>query len=258
MRKVSLFWVLALGVIAAVAVLQVQRGFSINSAARKSILTEVKVVADESAHEDASKAQKDLDSYFDAIPTASVNAFHEPELQGNSNYGGVESEGHLRSKDATSDLLDYFSKVPTHNVNAFHEPNVGSSKTDGKSQEHVRVKFSAGESRSDLSDYFVHIPTHEVNAYHEPPTSQAQKQQGLMGTTKITHKSSINSKRSHFRKGMAASEARREMASYFMQIPTKNVAADHTLRPLRPSPAVAKTLETAAQVLHYMSEYALK
>lgn len=251
MRKVSTIWILALGVIAAVALLQIQRVFDISP--KRGFVLSGENAADglEKVNSiDAKFAKRDLDSYFDAIPTANVNAFHEPELQGNPNYGGVEDQTrrHLRSRDATSDLLDYYSKVPTHNVNAFHEPTLASSKIDGRSSNHVRVKFSASKARAELSDYFIKIPTHEGNAFHEPAISQNTQQQGLRGTPLIPQYNSVMHRR--FRKGMAAEDARREMSSYFMQIPTKNVAADHTVRHLsQPSLNLAKTLEAAAQVL---------
>jgi hypothetical protein len=184
-----------------------------------------------------------------------VNAFHEPELQGNANFGGLEesSPSHLASKDATADLLSYYSKIPTHMVNAFHEPALESSQKDGGSPEHVRVKFSADRSRSELSRYFVEIPTHKVNAYHEPSQELGHAQQGLSGTPVANQ--DADSSTQHIRHhGMSASAAQREMSSYFMQIPTKNVGADHTLphatAPIRKasSSQLSKTLEAAVKV----------
>ena len=261
MKRISFLWTLAMGVIAAVAIMQTQRIFEETSKDKLVLVGEGTVqTQDVKPGVDALSAQNDLDSYFDKIPTHNVNSFHEPELQGNPNFGGLEerSPRHLASKDATADLLSYYSKIPTHRVNAFHEPTVASSQQDGGSPEHVRTKFSADRSRSELSRYFVGIPTHQVNAYHEPSQELGHTQQGLRGTS--VAKNDAESTIQHiYRHGMTAADAQREMSSYFMQIPTKNVGADHTLRrPIPPTrvvsaPQLSKTLEAAVKVLKHQS-----
>ena len=257
MRKISPVWALGLGVVAAIALLQAKQGLE-TIASKQRILVGDGAVVQEAKPEhgvDAKSAVTDLDSYFDSIPTASVNAFHEPELQGNPEFGGLEEQSskHLASSVATADLLNYYSKVPTHNVNAFHEPAVESSEEDGGSPEHVRVKYSAVKARSDLSSYFLGIPTHIVNAYHEPSQTVGRKQQGLKEAPKESNIRTFTVRRRSPRHGLNAEDAQEEMSSYFMQIPTKNVAADHTLRHSPSSksissPQVAKTVEAAVQV----------
>ena len=212
---------------------------------------------------DAKSAVKDLETYYDEIPTHAVNFFHEPQLQGKPEAGGLEEHtpAHLRAKAASADLLNYYAKIPTHNVNAFHEPGVPNANIVGDSPEHSRVQFSADKARHEIDSYFHHIPAHSVDAYHEKKTTD-NNQHGLKATAATKDLDSYfndlllappQARAAHTqRQGVTSKSALRDIENYFMSIPTKNVNADHVL-PARPSHSAkqqAGALQAAVQVVN--------
>jgi hypothetical protein len=123
------------------------------------------------------KAISDIESYFDAMPTTNVNAFHEPAMRARhfgKTYDADKSRDELDdyfnrlakgvhpvkypAKKAVKELTDYYAKLPTSDVSADHDP---------AAKKPAKRDFKDTEAVKELSDYFDKIPVSKVNAFHE-------------------------------------------------------------------------------------------
>jgi hypothetical protein len=122
-------------------------------------------------------AIKDIDSYFDTVPTRNVNSFHEAAkkaLHFGSAFGSEQSrddlDGYFNSlaqgvhrkefpaDKAVQDLTDYYAKLPTKDVAPDHDP---------AHTKPAMKHLSALKAEKDLGDYFDQIPVKKVNPFHE-------------------------------------------------------------------------------------------
>ncbi len=127
-------------------------------------------------HLSTKAAQKDLSTFFRAVPTRAVNAFHDPSKP--PHYYSSPSHAHqtLSDRKALDELDDYFNKLPAHDVNAYHDGSAGHfAKARG---------LSTANADSDISSYYDSVPAHLVGANHEPNMGQASGHLSLRQSAK--------------------------------------------------------------------------
>ena len=126
---------------------------------------------------DGRLAVKDIEGYFDAMPTTDVNAFHEPtkvarhfgktygskrsRIELNAYFNQLAKDVHTKdfaSKAAAKDLASYYSKLPTKDVAADHSRTV---------KKPAKADFASTTAVKELGRYFDEIPVQKVNPYHE-------------------------------------------------------------------------------------------
>ena len=109
----------------------------------------------------AAKAEKNLISYFNRIPTHSVNAFHEPFKgpHGVRNHM-LSSLVQYDSKNAQDDINSYYDSVPSHNVNAYHD-----------APSHLRSEdfLTEDAAGAEMNDYYDSLPTRTRQPTAAPP-----------------------------------------------------------------------------------------
>jgi len=198
------------------------------------------------------QAVDDINSYFDAMPSNNVNAFHEPAQNARHfgrKYGSDKSRAELDdyfnrlakdvhteeypAKRAVKELTDYYAKLPTKDVTADHEP--GAKKP-------AKKDFADTQAVKDMGDYFDKIPVKKVNPFHEAAHGE--------------HKTSLPQ--------YSADEAARELGNYYGDLPVKSVNAFHqksknlaeeervasaAVASLHPASVVARPTLSAAQTV---------
>jgi len=161
------------------------------------------------------QAVNDINSYFDAMPTTNVNAFHEPAAKARHfgrRYGSDKSRAELDdyfnrlakdvhtdeypAKRAVKELTDYYAKLPTKDVAADHAS--GTKKP-------AKKDFEDTQAYNDMGDYFDKIPVKKVNPFHEAAHGD--------------HRTSLPE--------YSADEAAEELGNYYGDLPVKSVNAFH-------------------------------
>ncbi len=136
-----------------------------------SLESSVSVNPDEaSRHLSTRAAQNDLSTFFRAVPTTAVNAFHDPSKP--PHYYSSPSHTHQKLSDtkAQRELDDYFTSLPAHNVNAYHDNSAQHATANG---------LSTSKADTELSKYYDAVPAHLVKADHEPNKGQGRNHLSL-------------------------------------------------------------------------------
>ncbi len=163
----------------------------------------------------AKTAVNDINSYFDAMPTTNVNAFHEPAKRARNlgrHYDSEKSRAELDdyfnrlakdvhheeypARDAVKDLTSYYAELPVKDVTADHNP---------AAKKPAVKDFEASEAVKDIADYFDKIPVKKVNPFHEAAHGE--------------HTPTLPK--------YSADSAVKELDDYYSDLPVKSVNAFH-------------------------------
>ena len=210
---------------------------------------------------DGRLAVKDIEGYFDAMPTTDVNAFHEPTKVARhfgKTYGSKRSRTELNayfnqlakdvhtkefaSKAAVKDLTSYYSKLPTKDVAADHSRTL---------KKPAKADFASTTAVKELGRYFDEIPVQKVNPFHERAhgahTPSLPEFSGTPATCQVNRTPGVNSSmhRPHSaccfeaptcelvmqpeltRLVLSAADAAKDLADYYGDLPVKTVNAFH-------------------------------
>ena len=209
---------------------------------------------------DGRLAVKDIEGYFDAMPTTDVNAFHEPTKVARhfgKTYGSKRSRTELNayfnqlakdvhtkefaSKAAVKDLTSYYSELPTKDVAADHSRTL---------KKPAKADFASTTAVKELGRYFDEIPVQKVNPFHERAhgahTPSLPEFSGTPATCQVNRTPGVNSSMHRHsaccfeaptcelvmqpeltRLVLSAADAAKDLADYYGDLPVKTVNAFH-------------------------------